>query len=780
MRWIVRICIALVALVAVAVALLFMLPTDRIGQLASDQLKKQTGRTLTLTGDFSPTLYPTLGVKTGRVTISNADWATEPVMIAADGAAVDVNLMALIGGEVEIEKLELISPIVHLEKAKDGRVNWDLTQGQTSTPSTSGGSASPSSTPSLELGSISNGQVIYTDRAAGTSMNITAINGTISLPKAASSATLDVSATIDGRAGEVKGTIADLQALMALSPTTINGSVRVADATLGLNGIAQLTSGMPNIDADFTADVPNPTATAKGFAIALPEQVAALRSITANGKLRLNETGLTANATSAATYDGQKADVTFAITSNGDWQNTPEFDGDISATVAGIGTMSYNGRFGQGSENFADGDFATNITDLRAAMALLDVDPGTPAGTMKTASATGTFALTPAGKYRLRKATLKLDQNTLTGAISITPKDPRPLLLAQLNGGKLDFSAYTAESTSSSGGSTGAPSNGSTGWSKEPISLKGLDAVDADIDLRAQSINLGVSQLGKTDVTAKLRDGLLTLTLRDVRLFQGAMAGKINLRGGDRVAFDTNVRANGVQLEPLLGQLLDMDRLAGSGNTTLALKGRGQSLDQIMSSLSGNGSVKFTDGLIKGIDLAAMMRNLKSAFGGFDSATEFSSLDGTFSMDQGVLQNVDLALLSPLFKAAGKGSVDIGGQAMNYVVTPTRLSDDAEFSVPVTITGPWDNLKFRPDLDKLLNLLLDKKLKDSEEAKKLKKKLDDAKAKLKNPEDEIKKKLQEEISRKTNTQPSEGKSFEDQAKDKIENEIGNAVKKLFD
>ena len=779
MRWIFRIVVALVALVVVAVALLFMLPTDRIGQLASDQLKKQTGRTLTLTGDFSPTLYPTLGVKTGRVTISNADWATEPVMIAADGAAVGVNLMALIGGEVEIEKLELISPVVHLEKAKDGRVNWDLSQGETAAATTSSGSASKGGTPSLELGRISNGQVIYTDRTSGTSMNVTAINGTISLPKAAASATLDLSAKVDGREGSVKGTIADLQALMDQTPTTINGSVTVADATIGLNGIAQLTDALPIIDADFTANIPNPAATAKGFAIALPEQAAALKSIAASGKLKMNEAGLSANATSAATYDGQKADVKFAVTSGGDWQKTPEFDGDVSVVVAGIGTLSYNGRFGQGSENFAEGDFATNITDLRAAMKLLDVDPGTPAGTLKTASATGTFALTPAGKYRLRKATLKLDQNTLTGAISITPKDPRPLLLAQLNAGQLDFSAYTGDN-SSGGSSNAAPSNGSSGWSKEPIALKGLDAIDADVDLRAQGINLGVSQLGKTDVSAKLRDGLLTLNLKDVRVFQGAMAGSVNLRGGNTVAFDTNVRANGVQLEPLLGQLLDMDRLAGSGNTTLALRGRGQSLDQIMTSLSGNGTVKFTDGLIKGIDLAAMMRNLKSAFGGFDSATEFSSLDGTFTLENGVLQNVDLSLLSPLFKAAGKGSVDIGGQAMNYVVTPTRLSDDAEFSVPVTITGPWDNLKFRPDLDKLLNLLLDKKLKDSEEAKKIKKKLDDAKAKLKNPEDEIKKKLQEELNRKTNTPQTEEKSFEDQAKEKIENEIGNALKKLFD
>ena len=106
--------------------MLFMLPTERIGQLASDQLERQTGRKLTLAGAFRPTLFPALGVKTGRITISNADWATEPEMLVAQGASVGVNLSALLRGNLKIETLELIEPVVHLERAKDGRVNWDL------------------------------------------------------------------------------------------------------------------------------------------------------------------------------------------------------------------------------------------------------------------------------------------------------------------------------------------------------------------------------------------------------------------------------------------------------------------------------------------------------------------------------------------------------------------------------------------------------------------------------------------------------------------------------
>ncbi|MEJ6710311.1 MAG: hypothetical protein QNK92_16215 [Amylibacter sp.] len=49
---------------------------------------------------------------------------------------------------------------------------------------------------------------------------------------------------------------------------------------------------------------------------------------------------------------------------------------------------------------------------------------------------------------------------------------------------------------------------------------------------------------------------------------------------------------------------------------------------------------------------------------------------------------------------------------------------------------------------------------------------------MKNPEDELKKKLQKELNKKAKA--DDAKWFEDQAKEKMENEIGKALKKLFD
>ncbi len=219
-----------------------------------------------------------------------------------------------------------------------------------------------------------------------------------------------------------------------------------------------------------------------------------------------------------------------------------------------------------------------------------------------------------------------------------------------------------------------------------------------------------------------------------------------------------------------MGRLLDLHRLTGAGNTTLNLSGAGGSLYQIMHSLSGEGTIQIDKGSFKGIDLAAMMRNLQKAFGGFEGATEFTSLTGTFQMKDGILQNVDMSLISPLFKAEGKGQIDVGEQNMSYTVTPTSLAKDAKFSVPVDITGPWNNLKFRPDLGSLIDLLSNGKLEDNKAA--LKAKEDDAKDKA---EAKLRKEL--DIAEDENAQDVD---LEDAAKEKLKEELGNTLKGLFD
>ncbi|MBL9046746.1 MAG: AsmA family protein, partial [Tabrizicola sp.] len=125
MRWIVRAALGLVVLVVLGFGLLAMVPSERVAALLSSQFETMTGRKMELSGDVSPHLWPSFGITTGPVRIANAGWSEskEPLFQAAS-LSVDVNLGALLGGEVRIEGITAEAPVINLERSAEGKQNW--------------------------------------------------------------------------------------------------------------------------------------------------------------------------------------------------------------------------------------------------------------------------------------------------------------------------------------------------------------------------------------------------------------------------------------------------------------------------------------------------------------------------------------------------------------------------------------------------------------------------------------------------------------------------------
>jgi AsmA protein len=126
MRWIFRLIGAVVVMAAVGLGALVLLPAERIAQIAADQLSRATGRAVTLSGETTLSLYPILGVSTGAVEVANADWSGAGPMLRAESLKVGVAPMPLLRGDIRITGLEIAGPRIRLERAADGRVNWEL------------------------------------------------------------------------------------------------------------------------------------------------------------------------------------------------------------------------------------------------------------------------------------------------------------------------------------------------------------------------------------------------------------------------------------------------------------------------------------------------------------------------------------------------------------------------------------------------------------------------------------------------------------------------------
>ena len=129
MKWIIRVFGLLLLVIVVAVGSLFLLPAERIAKVAADQLRNLTGRDVVITGDVGLTFWPVLGVSAGGLEVGNASWAKDGAMLSAANAAIGVDAMALIRGEIKITNIEAQSPTIRLEQRRDGRASWQFTDG---------------------------------------------------------------------------------------------------------------------------------------------------------------------------------------------------------------------------------------------------------------------------------------------------------------------------------------------------------------------------------------------------------------------------------------------------------------------------------------------------------------------------------------------------------------------------------------------------------------------------------------------------------------------------
>jgi AsmA protein len=122
-----------------------------------------------------------------------------------------------------------------------------------------------------------------------------------------------------------------------------------------------------------------------------------------------------------------------------------------------------------------------------------------------------------------------------------------------------------------------------------------------------------------------------------------------------------------------------------------------------MTGLSGEGELRLGAGVVRGIDLATMIRNRDPGAQGAGARTVYDSVSAGFTIADGVLANEDLALAAGWGSAVGAGRVDLGAQSLDYRLIPAILQsgDGGAIRVPVLIRGPWSGPSIRLDLEYL-------------------------------------------------------------------------------
>ncbi|WP_412507102.1 AsmA family protein [Roseovarius sp. SYSU LYC5161] len=355
MRWLVRLIGLLVIVAAVAVGSLLLLPGDRIAKIAADQISRATGRDVSMTGETRISLYPVLGVSTGRVEVANAAWSTEGPMLRADSLKVGVEPMALFGGDIRITGLEAVSPRILLEKSSEGRVNWELGVEGVAPSGQAADDGAPARSRALSLtldrALITDASVIYADHQAGTRSEMSGMELDLRWPDYEGAASFDAVLRPAGEPIRVSGELDRVGAFIDGAVTALATTVEGPGGTLLFNG---KLGAQPSMAGRLTGDLPDTSRFLAALGLGVVEvpqglgrAISAEADITLTPEMRLSlreaVLSLDANRFEGAAdlhLDGEKPRITAQLSAG---------RLDLSALAGGAGAGGGGGTAGAGA-----------------------------------------------------------------------------------------------------------------------------------------------------------------------------------------------------------------------------------------------------------------------------------------------------------------------------------------------------------------------------------------------------------------------------------------------
>ncbi|WP_430010137.1 AsmA family protein [Methylophaga lonarensis] len=317
---------------------------------------------------------------------------------------------------------------------------------------------------------------------------------------------------------------------------------------------------------------------------------------------------------------------------------------------------------------------------------------------------------------------IKLDQSTLAGQFSVRNFD-KPALRFDLKLDEIDADRYLPPPSEDEKPKT---SSGSAASSAEPEDLP-LDAIrELNAKGKIEIGKLKISGVHSQNIllTLDAEDGLVKLSPLRAEMYQGQYQGNVVIDArNDVMKLSMDEKLQGVQAGPLLDDLTGDSKISGTVNASAKLTASGNNPDAIKQTLNGSGDFSFSEGALKGVNLADAIRRARAAISGQSLPesdepvqTDFSSLGGSFTARNGVIDNQDFSLMSPLLRVSGAGNVDLPQESIDYALRVAvvgslegqggrEITDLRGLTIPVRITGSFDNP--RPSVD-LAGLLRDR------------------------------------------------------------------------
>jgi AsmA protein len=648
-------------LIAAVCVLPFIInPNDYKSEIAA-AVKDKTGRELTLDGELKLSLFPWIGVSTGKMTLGNApDFQDKPFATIEEGN-VKVLLLPLLSKKVEISRIVLKGMVLNLAKNQQGLANWTGLTGsadiQSATPA-GGHQQHEPSTPTDALASftlggitIDNAQINWDDQQAGRHIEITGLN--LNTDKFMFDEPMGIAVSLTASDSKV------IQTIKLNTELSVNEKL---DAVTLRHSDIQLTSSGETVPGQsLTAAL-----TVADMALDMSRETAKIDGL----QLKSGDLSISAQITGSNIKD------------------KPSFLGPV--TVAAFSPAKVLQQLGIALPRMQDANALNNL------------------------SANFELAAT-ADSAELKNLSMMLDDTQIKGSAVINGF-ASPAISFNLGLDSLDMNRYLPPPDKS----VKAIASPAVALAAAASAVPAETLKKLNVNGTATLGKLKVSGLTMQDIRLSLnaKNGEITTEQSINQFYRGSYTGNLSMNmHSAKTQLAVNEKIDHVQIEPLLKDFKGKARMDGIVNASAQLQGQGNNADELKTSLQGRLTFSCKDSVIKGFNLQKIIDEGKSLIKGSalpadakNDQTLFSEMSGTATLKNGQLQNDDLVAKSSKLRIDGKGSINLNTDAVDYKVDAKLLNADKTAADPeqvkgsatILIAGTLDNPSYTVDIASLL------------------------------------------------------------------------------
>ena len=667
-------------IIAVVAAPFFIDPNDFKPEIQA-AVKDNTGRELVIDGDLELSIFPWIGVSTGKLSLSNAQGFSNKPFVEITESKVKVKLLPLLSKKIEVSRIVLKGLNLNLAKNKQGVSNWaDLSNSEKTTDQSEQDNQEENalSLAALVIGGITieNSQITWDNQQQGQHTEIKDFNLNTDKLVFDKPIGIDLTLTVFNKEPELSESIifsADLVLNEQLNSFKLNKF-----------DLESVTKGKEIPGGEFTAIL------LAEIALNLTEQTLNISDLKLNAE----------NLKITADINGTKI------------KDKPVFKGPINI------------------EEF-------NLAQLMKNMAM-------PLPQMQDPNALSKLSMSfilqaTSNSADIQKLLIKFDDTNISGSSSIN-NFSQPAINFNFIVDAIDVNRYLApeNEADSSKKITTPASAAAAGASLFPVeTLRGLNA---NGQLVIEKININKMNMKGLRLKLNAKNGVIKTQQIVSQLYQGAYKGNSSINVQNKTpTIVLDEKLTNVQIEPLLKDMLGEARMTGQVNASAQLQGRGNTTTAIKSSLNGNLDFNFTDGLVRGFNLQKIIDNGKALIKGSplpssnkNDQTIFSVIRGTAKINKGVLSNNDLYAEASKLRVNGKGIANLASEALDYKINAkvlkqvgTEIEPEKIEGVPlvVNVGGTFSEPSYSLDIAAMLMAQHGEKI--EKKKKELLKKLDD-------------------------------------------------------